>query len=169
MLSRQGPEIDIEEFYLRYGALVLRRCRRLLQDEERARDAAQEVFANLLMHKEQLEDRYPSSLLYRMATNTCLNILRDHRFRSHLDGDAALERIAAYDESENTVEAKNLLEKIFRKEKASTREIAVLHFVDGLTLQEVAEEIGLSVSGVRKRIRDFRARVKNMREIYDEP
>jgi RNA polymerase sigma-70 factor (ECF subfamily) len=59
-----------------------------------------------------------------------------------------------------------LLEKIFKKEKPSTREIAVMHFVDGLTFQEVADEIGLSISGVRKRIRQFRSRVMNKREIY---
>ena len=169
MLSGQGFAINIEEFYVRYGALVLFRCRQLLQDEERARDAAQEVFANLLMKKDQLENRYPSSLLFRMATNTCLNILRDHRTRRRLDGEAALESIAVYDEIEKKAVAKNLLERIFRKEKASTREIAVLHFVDGLTLEEVAEEIGLSVSAIRKRIREFRSRVKNKMEIDHEP
>ena len=36
--------------------------------------------------------------------------------------------------------------------------MAVLHFVDGMTYQEVARETRLSVSGVRKRLRDFRAR-----------
>jgi RNA polymerase sigma-70 factor (ECF subfamily) len=34
--------------------------------------------------------------------------------------------------------------------------MAVLHFVDGLTLEEVAAETGLSVSGVRKRLRGLR-------------
>ena len=34
--------------------------------------------------------------------------------------------------------------------------MAVLHYVDGLTLEEVAEETGMSVSGVRKRLRGLR-------------
>jgi RNA polymerase sigma-70 factor (ECF subfamily) len=35
--------------------------------------------------------------------------------------------------------------------------MATLHFVDGLTLEEVAREVGMSVSGVRKRLRALRA------------
>lgn len=54
MLSRQNSEINIEEFYLRYGPMVIRRCRQMLRDEERAKDAAQEVFAKLIMNKKQL-------------------------------------------------------------------------------------------------------------------
>ncbi len=58
--------------------------------------------------------------------------------------------------------------KIFRKEKPSTKEIAVLHFIDGMTLKEVSEEVGLSLSGVRKRIRELRQQIKIKKEIYDE-
>jgi RNA polymerase sigma-70 factor, ECF subfamily len=34
--------------------------------------------------------------------------------------------------------------------------MAVLHYVDGLSLEQVADEVGLSVSGVRKRLRKLR-------------
>jgi RNA polymerase sigma-70 factor (ECF subfamily) len=40
--------------------------------------------------------------------------------------------------------------------------MAVLHYVDGMTLEETAETVGLSVSGVRKRLRSLQARVKNL-------
>lgn len=159
-------DINIEEFYKRYGPMVLRRCRQVLRNEEKALDAMQEVFTKLLIHKKRLKDQYPSSLLFRISTNTCLNIIRDEH--SHLlpAGEDALAGIAAYDESENRIMIKDLLERIFKKERKSTREIAVMHFVDGMTLQEVANEVGLSLSGVRKRIREFRERVKAKKEIY---
>ena len=32
-----------------------------------------------------------------------------------------------------------------------------MHLLDGFTLEEVAEEVGMSVSGVRKRLRGLRA------------
>ena len=35
--------------------------------------------------------------------------------------------------------------------------MAVLHYVDRMTLEEVAEEMGMSVSGVRKRLRGLHA------------
>ncbi len=40
-----------------------------------------------------------------------------------------------------------------------------MHFVDGMTLQEVADESGLSVSGVRNRLMKLRSKVKQTREI----
>jgi RNA polymerase sigma-70 factor (ECF subfamily) len=166
MVPRRNSEIDVEEFYLRYGPMVLRRCRQLLRNEERAKDAAQEVFAKLLINKKQLKNQYPSSLLFRISTNTCLNMIRDYRNRQLQDGEDILESIAAYDESEEKIVMQDILKKIFRKENPSTREIAVMLYVDGMTHKEVADEIGLSVSGVRKRIREFRSRAKTKREIY---
>lgn len=168
MLSTQNAEINIKEYYLRYGPMVLRRCRQLLRDEERAKDAAQEVFAKVLIHKKRLKNQYPSSLLFRISTNTCLNMIRDQQSHSSLHSEDPIHGIAFYDESEKKIMMQDILEKIFRKEKPSTREIAVMYFVDGMTLREVGDEIGLSVSGVRKRIREFRFRVKTKREIFYE-
>jgi len=40
--------------------------------------------------------------------------------------------------------------------------MAVLHYVDGMTLEEVARETGYSVSGVRKRLRALRTTLHGM-------
>jgi RNA polymerase sigma-70 factor (ECF subfamily) len=40
--------------------------------------------------------------------------------------------------------------------------MAVLHYLAGLTLEEVAVEVGLSVSGVRKRLRSLRRALGEM-------
>ncbi len=65
--------LDVEELTQRYGPMVLRRCRQLLHDEDEAMDVCQDVFARLLERRERLQAQYPSSLLYRIATNLCLN------------------------------------------------------------------------------------------------
>ena len=49
-----------------------------------------------------------------------------------------------------------VLDWLFGRHKESSRTIAVLHYVDGLTLEEVARQTGMSVSGVRKRLRKLR-------------
>ena len=48
--------LDVEGTYLRYGPLVLRRCRTLLRNDAKAQDAMQDVFVNLLRHGERLDD-----------------------------------------------------------------------------------------------------------------
>ncbi len=154
--------IDVEAQYRTYGPMVLRRCRFLLRDEDRALDATQEVFVKLLESGERLSDEFPSSLLYRIATNVCLNMLRSERRTRIVDGSDVLERIASHDDIGERTAVGELLDRIFSREQASTREIAVMHYVDGMTLEEVARESGLSVSGVRKRLRTLKERVRGV-------
>ena len=150
--------IDVEAFYVRYGPMVLRRCRRMLGDEDAALDAMQETFVKLMQNESRLHSAAPSSLLYRMATNVCLNRLRTLRRKPETKDEALLMQIASSEDIEARGAARRMLDQIFAREKVSTREIAVMHLLDGMTLQEVADEVGLSVSGVRKRLRTLKAR-----------
>jgi RNA polymerase sigma-70 factor (ECF subfamily) len=147
--------------------MVLRRCRKLLRHDAQAQDAMQDVFVALLRHQDRLQDEAPAALLLRVATNVCLNRLRTSRRRPEDADDQRLLQIAggAGEQSEGRTLARDLLAKLFRADDplaASTQTIAVMHLVDGLTLEEVAREAGLSVSGVRKRLRSARARLSQL-------
>jgi RNA polymerase sigma-70 factor (ECF subfamily) len=145
--------------------MVLRRCRRLLGDEDEALDACQDVFVRVIEHRARLDARYPSSLLYRIATNVCLNRLRDSRRTPLTRDEAILTEIARAEEPGAASEARLLLARLFGRHPESTRTMAVLHYVDGLTLEEVAAETEMSVSGVRKRLRLLRA---SLTELIDD-
>ncbi|MBN2737278.1 MAG: sigma-70 family RNA polymerase sigma factor [Spirochaetales bacterium] len=159
-------KINVEELYKKYGPMVLRRCRQLMNNnEEAALDAMQETFVRLLKYKERLKAYAPSSLLYTMATNVCLNLIRSKkRYQDHCD-DEVLLRIAVSDSTEERVWAEDMLDRIFSKEKASTRTIAVLYYIDKMTLEEVSAEVGLSISGVRKRLRSLKQKVSESEEV----
>jgi len=154
-----GGDIDVEGLYRKYGPMVLRRCRRLLRNEEEAWDVTQEVFVRVLKHRGSLEGRYPSSLLFRMATNLSLNRLRDRRREPAQPGDDVLHRIAFLEDRDSPL----LLDRLFGRHPESTRTMAVLHHVDGMTLVQVARECGMSVSGVRRRLRGLRASLEEMK------
>jgi len=154
--------IDIEDYYRRYGPMVMRRCRRLLGDEDRALDAMQEVFVSLIRNSGKLTGAYPSSLLYRMATNVCLNMIREDKRKPVTHDTDSLAMIARFDEAEERTDAGDLLDRIFERGAASSREIAVMRYVDGMTLEEVAREAGLSVSGVRKRLRKLQETARSL-------
>jgi RNA polymerase sigma-70 factor, ECF subfamily len=149
-------ELDVGELCRRYGPMVLRRCRQLLRNEDEAMDVCQDVFVRLLKNRHRLTDQYPSSLLYRIATNLSLNRIRDRRRRVEASEDALLEQIAATEDPEARSAARSVLDRLFGKHPESTRTLAVLHYLDGLTLEQVAETAGMSVSGVRKRLRALR-------------
>jgi len=149
--------IDVEDAYRRYGPMVLRRCRQMLKDEQASTDAMQDVFVQLLRNQSRLEDRGMSSLLYRIATNTCLNRIRSRKRRPEDAQSELLGRIADAGSDEPRAEARAMLDRLLGREPVSTTTIAVLHLHDGMTLQEVADAVGMSVSGVRKRLRKLRA------------
>ena len=163
--------LDVESHYLRYGPMVLRRCRTLLRDPAKAEDAMQDVFVSLIRHEDRLRDEAPGALLLRVATNVCLNRLRGEKRRpedAHEDDELAL-RIAQADDgggdAESRTLARSVLGKLFGADDplaASTRSLAFMHLVDGMTLEEVAREARLSVSGVRKRLRGLKGRLAEL-------
>lgn len=151
-------DLDPEALFRRYGPMVLRRCQQLLKCPDEAADATQDVFMKLLQERSNLRAEYPSSLLWRMATNQCLNRLRDRkRHGLEEDGSALLERIACAQDLEADTGNRSVLDRLFGRHPESSRTIAVLHLIDKMTLEEVAAAVEMSVSGVRKRLRALRA------------
>lgn len=136
----------------------------MLRDEDQALDAMQDVFVQL-MRRESIAIAFPSALLFRIATNVCLNRIRTSRNRPEDRVGDLLHQIAAVDDHEGRIEARSVLDRIFGREKESTRTLAVLHLLDGFTLEETARMTGLSVSGVRKRLRNLRDRIKEMGDL----
>ena len=149
--------IDVDGYYRKYSPMVLRRCRFMLRDEERALDAMQDVFVEVLRREKDLVHYAPSSLLYTIATNVCLNKIRRSKRRPETSDDEILQTIAGGESPEAEALAGHFLERLFSREPDNTKTIAVLHYVDGLTLEETAVHAGMSVSGVRKRLRTLRS------------
>ena len=150
------------KLYEAYAPMVYRRCVFLLKDDAEAKDMVQNVFLRVYERMDTLDLSQPSSLLWNTATRLCLNRIRDKKRRG-LDCDSSeLLLTIACAEEDDGIEARGLLAKIFSKEQESTRTIATLHYVDGMTLEETAETVGLSVSGVRKRLRTLQAKIKNL-------
>lgn len=120
-----------------------------------------DVFVQILSHSEQLDDRAPSSLLFRIATNTCLNRLRSKKRRREDGEDIVAEIAEATDPAARNL-ARAALDALFRHEPADTALIAVLHLHDKMTLEETAAEVGMSVSGVRKRLAKLRTKLHHL-------
>ncbi len=158
-----ADRMAFSRLYEAYAPMVYRRCMALLKDEAEASDLMQDVFLRIYAGMNRLNLDSPSSLLWNTATRLCLNRIRDKKRRG-LDVDSCelLLNIACADDEQEGYETRGILAKIFSREQESTRTIAVLHYVDGMTLEETAEMVGLSVSGVRKRLRALQARVKNL-------
>lgn len=159
----------IADLYDRHAAAVFRRCRALLGDEQAALDATQDVFLRALRQREAFRgEASPSTWLYRITTNLCLNRLRDQRGRSQrLDragqegrdglevGDGALfggRGGGGAAELDRRILVRSLLYTVDEE----TRQVVVAFFFDGMTHEEICAVVGLSRPTVAKRLEQFR-------------
>jgi len=150
--------IDVEALYVRFGPMVLRRCRQLLVSDEMASDAMQETFVRVLRSRKSLHARYPSSLLYRIATNVCINMQRSNRRRPTMSLEPQQDSLVGRERMEDRILDSFVLEQVFSTTREGTRRAAELHYLEGCTLAETAQQVDLSISGVRKRLLTLRER-----------
>ena len=150
---------EISQLYRRLGPLIYRRCLRLLRDPDHARDATQEVFVRALKHKETLKaDRECLPWLYRVATNYCLNFIRDRKPKD----DRAPEEILQAGSGENRLAARQQVISLLDKFDEKTRQIAVYSLLDGMTQEEISQVTGLSRKTVGKKLSRFSERAKEL-------
>ncbi len=159
------PDLGLRELYERYGAHVHRRARYLLRDDVEAWDATQEVFLKAHAGLTGFEGRSsPLTWLMRITTHHCLNRLRAQRVRrgqgqvdaATLDAEQGLGAATRGERSEQAA----LLRAVLQRFDPETQAMAVHHYVDEMTKEEVAVAVGRSVPTVRKRLRQFVARAR---------
>jgi RNA polymerase sigma-70 factor (ECF subfamily) len=146
------------ELYRTYGPAVYRRCLKLLRDKEAAKDATQEVFVKLVRDIRKLEE--PGVALpwmYRVATNHCLNVLRD-RGRH---GEQELGDFELADGSPGVSPTdRQLAGSILARFDEGTCAVAVGVLVDGMNHEELAGALGVSRKTVERRLSRFLERAR---------
>ncbi|MBV1857592.1 MAG: RNA polymerase sigma factor [Nannocystaceae bacterium] len=155
--------VDVENLYRQYGPFVLRRCRKMLGDEQQALETMQDVFLQILRRKDTLDEHALGGLLTTTATNLCLNRLRSRHRKPSDPNTEHVERIAAATQEIARAEARSLLSRALGREP-KTAVVAVLHYHDGFTLEQTAQATGLSVSGVRFRLRKLKGVLQELRD-----
>lgn len=150
--------------YRMYAPMVSRRCHQLLRWEEAARDATHDVFVKFVQVAGRQDIEHPSALLWRIATNHCLNLIAKKSSGEKLSPEPLVLELACAFGGARQLEARSLIRQLFSSSHEKTRYIATLYYLDGMTHEQVAQELGMSVSGIRKQLRGVRARLHDIVE-----
>lgn len=168
----------VEEVYRKYGHRVFRRCLRLVRNEAEAEDLTHEVFLRALgahsarptdpsnrvtgFSATQLKDEEEAmAWLYRVATNLCLNRLRDRarrdrdRWRSDVravwgasdDGASAHAR-----GPDLAVMEGELAMRIVSELDDELASLAIYYWVDEMNQSEIAKVMGLARGTVNRKL-----------------
>jgi RNA polymerase sigma factor (sigma-70 family) len=162
-------EDELAGLYSEHGYLVLRRCVAYLGDASRAQDALQEVFVRALRSAESFRAEVdPRRWLCRIADHLCIEILR--RDRQSISASEVAEgstESAQVSELQSALmgddgEALRTARSLMHALDGQSQRLAVLCFVDELTQDEIAAELGLSRRTVGKRIKALRERARTL-------
>lgn len=144
----------IERLYRDHGHAVIRRARRLLRNDDDARDVLQDVFLAMFKQPDQFEARSSiATYLYAATTHACLNRLRDGKTRTRL---VAIEAAAASGRASPAATSSALACEILSVLSPEDAALAVYLFCDELTHDEIAGLLGCS----RRHVGDLASRLR---------
>ena len=174
MTTRHGETMtdaqQFEAFLRNYQDLVFSTAMRLLSNRAEAEDVSQEVFLKAYERFGELsQSKTAGGWLRTVATNLSLNHLSRYRARwsffSELSGgrgDGEDETPVEFESPENiedtlaATDRKMLVEQALQKLPAAQRVPLVLFHLEGLTYEDIAAKLGVSLGKVKTDI--FRAR-----------
>ena len=156
---------DFHQVYGEFRARIQRYLTRLLGPTE-ADDAAQEVFAKVSQALAQFRgDASLSTWIYRIATNTAYDRLRSASSRRA--GEVPLESAApvhdpscGIDQKLVRTEMNECIDVYIARLPASYRSVVILSEHEGLTNQEIADTLGVSLDTVKIRLHRARTRLR---------
>lgn len=168
---KTGDCAAFEEIVKRYDCKLFRIAQYLLHNREDAEDAVQEAFLKAFRHLDQFrEEAKFSTWLTRIAMNQALMVLRKRRSKREvpIDGDFDTDdgtlpiEIADWTPNPEDLyragQLREILRNTLQKLGSGLRVVFVLRDIEGLSLEQTAEALGLSVVAVKAR--SFRARLQ---------
>jgi RNA polymerase sigma-70 factor, ECF subfamily len=176
--AQEGDESAFSEIVRRYSPRVFSVASRFFRQRSSVEEAAQEVFLKVFTQLKSFEGRGSmEGWVTRIATNTCLNIIRSAKRRPELTvsdltedenkwlDDQLYDATESQHSVEQTLIAADLADRVL--DVLTPEDQLALLMIDGedASVKEVAETTGWSESKVK--VRAFRAR-KKVREAMEK-
>src|SRR5690606_11370808 len=155
-LARQGDESAYSEIYKRYWGILFQHARKMLQDDEVAKDIVQDVFVALWTKRDNLDIHTKlSSYLYGVVRYKIFDFID----RGKVQGNYLQSLEKFIDQGEYTTDniwlQKELALQIERETNAlpaKMREIFILSREQDLSYKEIAKQLNISDQTVKKQI-----------------
>lgn len=168
---KNGDTSAFGEIVLKYQDKIYNLCRHMLGNADDAEDAAQDVFLKAYLALPKF--RPEASLytwLYRIATNTCIDYKKRPVFEALFGGSEEGERLVhdlATDapSPEKLYQSKQIdqaLQEGLAKLSPKLRAIIILKEIEGLSYEEIADTLEISMGTVKSRIARAREELQKL-------
>lgn len=152
-----------EQIYEQYHDKVFAYIRNHVNQIEDAEDLCSDVFIKIYSKIDTFDSSKASisTWIYAMTSNTVIDFYRTNHIHSEIPEDLAEEKSLIEDEVLNN-ESLEILAKALKELPQEQRDIIVLRYYRGLTLQEVAAQMNLSYGVTKLRHREALGRLRNL-------
>jgi RNA polymerase sigma-70 factor (ECF subfamily) len=140
--------------------------RRRVSDESTAEDVLQDVFLTIHQHVDTLRDvKKLEGWIYRITRNAIIDSYRHSRPMTTLEAQEVLDLPEELPDDDVVSELLPCVRAMVKNLSSLDRQALVLTEYQGLTQKELAERLGLSLSGAKSRVQ--RAREKLKQQLLD--
>ena len=154
-------DVTVEHAWTAFHVSLLQFIRRRVADQASAEDILQDVFLKVHTRIDTLKDADKlQGWLYQLTRNAIIDHYRRSRLTSSVSDD-----IPAFESGQEEDVAKQLVPSVkamLADLPAAYREALLLTEYEGLTQKELAERLGLSLSGAKSRVQRARQQLKQM-------
>jgi len=159
--ARAGDRHAMSTLYHMFDRRVYSVARRLTGDDDLAQDVAQDAWIRAFQKLEMFRgDASFGTWVYRIATNAALNRLRSLSRRSEAESTAEWRTGAP--SIDDVVVNQRLLQEALDRLPKGYRTVLVLHDVQGMKHDEIAEMLGVTVGTSKSQLHKARARMREM-------
>ena len=158
-----GTMLTNEQIYEQYHDKVFAYIRNHVNQIEDAEDLCSDVFIKIYSKIDTFDSSKASisTWIYAMTSNTVIDFYRTNHIHSEIPEDLAEEKSLIEDEVLSN-ESLEILAKALKELPQEQRDIIVLRYYRGLTLQEVAAQMNLSYGVTKLRHREALGRLKDL-------
>ena len=154
----QGDDLDaFEAFFRRHRPLIERTALALTGDPQVAEEVLQDTFLRAYRHRRSLRlDVSPVPWLYRVALNLCYSRLGRRKLAIEPIGETTVGTLRDHGPEPSEVAEREELRRSIRRGIAALPEkhqlVIVLYYLNGLSLQETADALGIRLGTAKSRI-----------------
>ena len=172
--AKQGDMLAFEELILKHEKIVYNLALRMMNHGEDAKDISQEVFLKAYRSLSNFDERSAfSTWLYRITHNTCIDEMRKRKGKQSFSLEEELEHEEGSVQRQIADEGDTPEESILRAEQKNEilqaldnlseehKAAIVLRDVKGLSYEEIAEILEVTLGTVKSRISRGRNQLKN--------
>lgn len=161
--SQKGDQMAMSQLYGLYAKAMYNVCRRMMGDEEEAKDLLQESFVDAFTKLSSLKEVNTfSSWLKRIVVNNCINAIRKRKLdTTELEENAEIIESEGDDFEYSRFKANQIMEAIDQLPHGA-KTVLNLYLFEGYDHKEISQILGVSESASKAQYSKAKAKIRRI-------